>query len=110
MMVEQPEQEIAREELAKAFREIVALASGKRVLFWILENAAIYRDAFSGEDSATNYTLGLQASGRKLIAMLDELDPRLYPQLLLDIAELRAMDRAAAKARAGKQEKEDAEE
>jgi hypothetical protein len=71
----------------------------RRVMFWVLEQAAIYADAFSGENtSATNYSLGLQAVGRKLISKFDEIDPRFYPRLLLDVAELKAMDRAASEA------------
>lgn len=106
-----PEQEVVRAELAKAFRDTLATVAGKRVLYWILEECAIYRDAFCGENNATNYTLGQQSSGRKVIAKLDEVDPRLYPSLLTDMAEIREADRAAAKATAdNKQENDDAED
>lgn len=80
-----------------AFKAVLATADGKRVLFWVLEQAGVYRDAFSGDDAATNYVLGQQSVGRKLIGMMDELDPRTYPKLLLDIADLKAMELAAAK-------------
>ena len=80
-----------------AFKAVLSTAEGKRVLFWVLEQAGVYRDAFSGDDAATNYVLGQQAVGRKLIGMMDELDPRTYPKLLLDIADLKAMELAAAK-------------
>ncbi|SDL07596.1 hypothetical protein SAMN05428953_12660 [Mesorhizobium muleiense] len=102
-----PQEQSERNELVKAFREVAALAAGKRVLFWMLEQAAIYADPFAGENTnATNYTLGQQAVGRKLISKFDEIDPRLYPRLLLDIGELKAMDIAAL---AAKQETEDEE-
>lgn len=104
-----PIEAFEREELANAFREVLASASGKRVLFWVLEQAAIYSDAFGGENTnATNYSLGLQAVGRKLISKFDEIDPRFYPRLLLDVAELKAMDRAAV-ARATEKDEEDEE-
>src|SRR5687768_10052702 len=99
-----PIEQFQREELARAYREVFATAAGKRVLFDILEGCAIYQDAFTGDDNATNYTLGKQAGGRRLISKLDEIDPRLYPRLLLEIADLKAMDRAAI---ARKQEGED---
>jgi hypothetical protein len=90
-------------------RDELALASGKRVLFWLLEQCAIYADPFAGENvNATNYTLGQQAVGRKVISKFDEIDPRHYPRLLLDIAELKAMDRAAA-ALATQKDEEDEE-
>lgn len=95
-----------RADLEAAFREVFATASGKRVLFWMLEQCAIYQDAYTGEDNATNYTLGQQASGRKLIAKLDELDPRNYPTLLLAVAQDKAMKRAALE-RAAQQEDDD---
>ncbi len=101
-----PEQQSEREELARAFREVFELDSGKRVIFWILEQCAIYQDAFSGEDAVTNYRLGLQAAGRRLIEKLDDIEPRLYPKLLLAVADLKAMDRAAI---AAKQEQQDDE-
>ena len=80
-----------------AFRAVLSTADGKRVLFWVLEQAGVYRDAFAGDDAATNYVLGQQAVGRKLIGMMGEIDPRTYPKLLLDIADLKAMELAAAK-------------
>jgi hypothetical protein len=104
------QQKVERDELAKAFRHVLSDARGKRVLFWILEQCAIYQDAFSADNDVTNYTLGQQASGRKVIAQMDAIDPRLYPQLLVDRAEIRERDRAAAKAMAKNQEQEDDEE
>jgi len=101
-------EEVEHAELNKAFREVFALAAGKRVLFWMLEQCAIYEDAFAGElTNATNYTLGRQSAGRRLIGKLDEIDPRMYPQLLKDVANIRDIDRAAAKSLAQKQEPED---
>lgn len=105
-----PADKIEREEIEKAFREVLALASGKRVIFWMLAQCAMDRDAFTGDRGSTDYTLGQQASGRRLIWMLDDLDPRIYPTLLLDIAELKAMDRAAAKALTANEENDDDED
>ena len=81
-------------DLNDAVRAVISTEQGKRVLFWILEQAAIYRDAYAGENAATNYVLGSQAVGRRLIGRLDQIDARIYPRLLLDMADLREMDRA----------------
>lgn len=103
-----PAQQIQRDELDRAFRDVLATASGKRVLFHILEQCAIYRDPDHGENThSTSAVIGEQRVGRKLIALLDEIDPRAYPKLLLDMAEITAMDRAAADRRAEKQGIED---
>lgn len=105
-----PAQIIAREEMSRAFRVTFATEAGKRVLFWMLEQCAIYLDAYTGENNSTNYALGLQSAGRQLIAKLDEIDPQLYPSLLIAMAEIREVDKAAAKSLAEKMEPEDDDE
>jgi len=100
-------EQIERDELNRAFREVFTSAAGKRVLFWLLEQTAIYEEAFTGDDNATNYRLGLQSGGRRLIGKPDQIDPRLYPRLLLDIADLKAMDQAAAEKAAQQELPED---
>lgn len=77
-----------------ALGRLVNDADGRTVLFWILGEAGIYRDAFSGDNAATNYILGSQSIGRRIIQRLDAIDPRLYPKLLLDVADMEAMTRA----------------
>lgn len=99
--------QVERDAPASAFHHILTDVAGKRVLFWMLEQCAIYQDAFTGDDAATNYTLGRQASGRKLIAKLDEINPRFYPQLLIDIAEIKDRDRSAAISQSSDIEDED---
>lgn len=90
-----PQEAAERADLNAAFHAVFQTGEGRRVMFWMLEQCAVYGNAFTGDDAATNYTLGLQAAGRKLIAKLDELDPRMYPQLLLAVADDKAMKRAA---------------
>lgn len=88
--------EIERQEIESAFREVFSTAAGKRVLFWMLEQCSIYGDAYAGEYSnATNFNLGRQDAGKRLIRKLDEIDPRLYPQLLMEVGEMKAMAKAA---------------
>lgn len=110
-----PAQTVERDELHKAARNTLATVEGKRLVYWILQKCAIYQDAFCGEaTNATHYTLGSQKPGRQLIAMLDEVDPNLYPDLLKGIAMIRATDEATAKALAKaqneNQENDDAED
>lgn len=93
-----PGQAYERDELHRAFRRLLATVDGKRVVYWMLAQCAIYQDAFALETNVTNYTLGRQAAGRVVIGKLDEIEPRLYPQLLMDIAEIQEVDRAAVKA------------
>ncbi len=109
-MTEETEaQKAERENLHKAFRDMLSQESGKRVLFWLLGQSDIYADPFSPEGNATYYLLGRQSIGRRLLIMLDDIDPRLYPTLLLDMADIKVLDTAAATARAVKQEQDDDE-
>lgn len=97
------------EELAKAYRDVFASAAGKRVLFDVLSRCSIYAEPFAGEAHAiTAHTLGKQSVGRELIGMLDSIDPRMYPQLLFDVADLKAMDKAAAERKAANEDDDDA--
>lgn len=112
-----PAETVERDELHKAARNMLASVEGKRLVYWILQQCAIYRNPFCGEaTNATNYTLGSQKPGRQLIALLDEADPNLYPDLLKSIAVIRAADEATAKALAkaqtddSNQENDDAED
>ena len=102
-----PQEAAERADLDQAFREVFKTAAGKRVLFWMLEQCAIYRDPDCGEFThGTSGIVGEQRVGRKLIAKLDELDARNYPTLLLAVAEDKAMKRAALE-RAAQQEDDD---
>jgi hypothetical protein len=103
-------QKLDHDNLVRAFEAVIATVEGKRVLFWILEQSSIYADAFAGEYGAmTNYTLGQQSNGRKLIAKLDAINPRHYPNLLLDVAAIKEADRAEAKAVSDRHKPEDDE-
>lgn len=96
-----------RDELHRAFRRLLGTVDGKRVLLFVLAQCALEVDPYTGEDNATNFMLGRQNVARRLIATMDDIDPRLYPQLLLDIAEIREVDRSAVESLTKKQENDD---
>ncbi len=81
-------QELQQDDLKRAFRDVIATAAGKRVLFWVLEQCVIHGEAYTGEDCSTNYNLGRQGVGKRLIHMLDGIDPKIYPTLLLEVARM----------------------
>lgn len=82
------------DEINRAFRAVMATNEGKRVIFWMLDQCGINQTPFTGDDNLTNYMLGQQKAGRKLIDKLDELNPRFYPKLLLDVADMKDVARA----------------
>ena len=102
-----PIEEFERDELARSYRAIFQTAEGKRVLFDVLDMCGIYDAAFTGDNNATNFRLGLQEAGKRLIARLDSIDGRLYPQLLLSIADHKETNKAANAARQKEQEDND---
>lgn len=83
------------EELKRALAAVVNTDAGKRVLFWLLERCNVYGEAFSESHSVSSYHLGRMSIGRLLIAKMDEINPQIYPKLLLDYANMRAIERAA---------------
>lgn len=96
------------EDLAKAYREVLNSAAGKLVIFDILGMCSIYSDAFAGElHAVTAHSLGRQAVGRQVIGKLDDIDPRIYPQLLFDVADLKAMNKAVQERKAATEDDED---
>lgn len=104
-----PAEKYERDKLDGAFRALLRMEEGRRVLFWLLENAALYDDPFAVDEAYTNYRIGAQSIARRLIIKLNEIDPRLYPQLMLDAADVREKDRAAMKALSENQESEEDE-
>lgn len=95
--LDQPNEENDRKhgDLRQSLAALLDNADGRRVLFWVLEQANIYGDAYKGDDAATNYTLGQQSIGRRVLGLMNEISPRAYPTLLLAVADDEAMARAA---------------
>lgn len=108
---EDPHADLAESALNSSLRKLLGDADGRRVLFWILGEAGLYRDAFQGDNHAmTDYALGGQNIGRRIIGRMDALDARLYPKLLLDMADQIELDRRAAAAVAAARNEDDEDE
>lgn len=90
-----PREEAERGELVRSYQAVFSSVEGKRVLFDIFEMCGVYSAAFTGDNNATNFRLGMQEVGKRLISKLDGIDARMYPQLLLTIAEMNEMTKAA---------------
>lgn len=102
---------IETEELKLAVGRLMATADGKRFVFWLLSRSGLYAEALSpGRPDVTGYALGRQSMGRDVLAQLDAVDARLYPRLMLDMAELRELDRAAHEAAEKARQPEDGDE
>ena len=63
--------------LGEDIRAVMDTASGRRVLWWLLEQAAIGQDPMTG-NSMTFYRLGEQAIGKKLHVEMWKASKQLY--------------------------------
>lgn len=101
--------ELDRQALDSSIAAMMQTADFKRFLFWLLGRCGLYANAFQIEAATERYALGRQSIAHELLAKLDSIDCRLYPEMLLDMATIRELDRSAedAKSRKAQQENED---
>lgn len=72
---------------------VLRIPQGRRTLLRILEQTGLTRSAYTGEHAATNFRLGEQNIGLWLISQLETIGPTEYPQLLLDAARVRDLNK-----------------
>ncbi len=80
-----PEFEEGDDPLDAALSAVVKTPQGRTLLWAILGHTKIYDENFSG-NSGDIFDKGRRSVGLWLIAMLTELDPTIYPRMLLDVA------------------------
>lgn len=79
------ESERERELLLGSVRETLQTMQGRRFTWWILSQCGIYSQNVSA--NSTMYILeGQRSIGLKVIELLGEVDPKLYPEMLLEQA------------------------
>lgn len=80
-------QELERDRIVSDLEAVLRFPQGKRTLLRILERCGVFRTAFTGEDSATDFRLGEQNIGLFLIAQIELVGPTEFPRLLLEAAQ-----------------------
>lgn len=63
-------------------RNFAKTRQGQEILWHILGFCGIYDNTFTG-DNMTHYLAGRRSVGLEILQLLEEADPKLYPQLLL---------------------------
>jgi len=81
------EQELKRDQVAIDLEAVLRFPQGRRTVLWFLELCGVSRTAYTGDDNATNFKLGEQNVGLRLISQLEQLGPTEYPRLLLEAAQ-----------------------
>jgi hypothetical protein len=84
-----------RDQLRADLRQVMAEPHGRRVIWAMLDKTGIYRSSFTG-NSQTFYAEGERNVGLWLLALMGDVDPTIYPAMLLEKAQQRASDMAAA--------------
>ena len=79
-------QTVKRDQVLLDLEGLLGKPEGRRVVMWFLGLCNIYGVQFTGENEATNFTLGKRDVGIGVILKLNEMSPTTYPQLLLDAA------------------------
>jgi hypothetical protein len=93
------------EEDEDAFRHILSIPQGRRVLLWVLKQCPVYSTSWSDQTGTVSaFAEGNRNVGLKLIRALGIIDPTAYPKLLIEFA-LEEQHRLATE----KQEQDDGE-
>lgn len=64
-------------------REVLALPAGRRILWWVLEEAGIYRSSFTGNNT-TFYNEGMRQVGLLLLGKIVEAKPEAMIQMMTE--------------------------
>lgn len=81
-----PAQTDARDQVLLDLEGLLGKPEGRRVVMWFLGLCNIYGTQFTGDNDATNFTLGKRDVGIRVIDKLNAVSPTTYPQLLLSSA------------------------
>lgn len=85
----------------RALTNVVATPEGRTLIWAILSQTKIYDETFSG-NSADIFEKGRRSVGLWLISQMTDIDPTIYPRMLLDVARREQ----EANARANQQEQD----
>jgi hypothetical protein len=88
-------QELDVERAKLDLEAVLRFPQGKRVVVSILERCGVYRSAYSGEASPTDFRLGEQNIGLWLISQIEGIGPMEYPTLLMERARMAEEKRIA---------------
>lgn len=81
--------EVKQAQVSLDLQAVLSEAHGRRLLWMILERCGSFSNAFTGEEAPTNFRLGEQNIGLWLISLMDQVDPKAFPRLMLAMADER---------------------
>lgn len=70
---------------AEAFRHVLSIPQGRLFVLWVLKQCPVYSTSYDeASGSVSAFAEGNRNVGLKLIRAMGEINPMLYPQLLID--------------------------
>jgi hypothetical protein len=66
-------------------RELVKTRQGREFIWWVLEQTGIYNCTFM-QNSSSFFQEGRRSVGLNIIELLTDVDPTIYPRLLMEKA------------------------
>lgn len=73
----------ARAMFVSDMRDIMSDSRVQKLLINLLEFSNVNGDNFTGDNNLTNYNVGRASMGTYIIGMMEEVDPTIYPRMLL---------------------------
>jgi hypothetical protein len=70
--------------IQQGIRDCNSTVAGRELLFYILDNCAIYAPTMP--DQMLEFNVGRKSIGIDLVELMNSVDPKIYPELLLERA------------------------
>ena len=84
---------LAQDRVRNDLNAVIDTPQGRRTIQWILSMCGMYRSCFNADLAITSFSLGERNIGLRIVSEMNEIDPRIYPRMLLDTAnELERID------------------
>lgn len=68
-------------------KEVLSTYAGRKVLFEIIGLGGIYREHLGETVQAMSFRCGESAVAKKVIGMMNEVDPNAYPKMIIEANE-----------------------
>ncbi|RCL00933.1 MAG: hypothetical protein JSC189_001026 [Candidatus Tokpelaia sp. JSC189] len=79
--------DLRTDRLVSDMKAVLDFAPGRRLLLWLVEVSGVLRSPWTGDVAATQFRLGEQNMGLRLIALMGRVGEEEYPKLLVQAAQ-----------------------
>lgn len=91
---QQSAQRLASEQLAADLGAVLGSRAGRHVLWWLLEDAGLYGSTFHENPSWAAFLEGQRNAGLRLLALIEETDPKALLTLMDEHRKMKKSDDA----------------